>query len=34
VKTGGYEAEYGESTGGVIRCDEERNDDIRGSVFG
>jgi carboxypeptidase family protein/TonB-dependent receptor-like protein len=35
VKTGGYEAEYGESTGGVINVvTKSGTNDLRGSVFG
>ena len=35
VKTGGYEAEYGESTGGVINVvTKSGSNDLRGSVFG
>jgi hypothetical protein len=35
VKTGGYEAEYGESTGGVINVvTKSGSNDVRGSLFG
>src|SRR6266850_227717 len=35
VKTGGYEAEFGESTGGVINVvTKSGSNDLRGSVFG
>jgi hypothetical protein len=35
VKTGGYEAEYGESTGGVINVvTKSGSNNLRGSVFG
>jgi len=35
VKTGGYEAEYGQSTGGVVNViTKSGSNDLRGSVFG
>jgi len=35
VKTGGYEAEFGQSTGGVVNVvTESGSNDVRGSVFG
>jgi outer membrane receptor protein involved in Fe transport len=35
IKTGGYEAEYGQATGGVINVvTKSGSNDLRGSAFG